>query len=473
MIARRALVRKRASLQSWPSMVAARRYYLVSYGCQMNKLDGELVASRLLEAGYEPAATEEEADVVLLNTCSVREQAENRVLSKLGVLRRAKRRRPDLVVGVLGCMAEAHARDLQHRMPHVDLVVGPSAFGDIHEQVERACERNARLRDPLRGAGMTAVGRGADPDLIWRNVAVRPHRAQAFVSIMRGCNMPCTYCIVPRTRGAEVSREPGRILEEARRLVDDGVTEITLLGQTVNGYGRDLRPRSSLARLLEALHEIDGLRRLAFVTSHPVFLTRELIAAMAALPRVSRYLHLPAQSGSDRILAAMKRGYTVARYLERVAALQEAIPGIELQSDFIVGYPGETEQDFAATVELMERVRFAQSFVFKYSPRPGTEAAAVPDDVPPDEKERRNAILLEVQERHTWDRNRALVGTVQEVLVEGPSPRDPTRLTGRTVHHRIVHFRATDRSLVGRYVPVKITRALAHSLVGECVGVGV
>ena len=453
--------------------MTAPKYHLTSYGCQMNKLDSELVASKLLAAGFLPAAREQDAEVVLLNTCSVRQHAEDRVWSKLGVLRQRKRTEPGLVVGMLGCMAEEHQRYVQARMPHVDLVVGPSAFGDIDQKVAAALARNASAsvqQNPLgkvHGAGVLAVGEGVSGDTILRDPRTRSHRSQAYVSVMRGCNMPCAYCIVPTTRGAEVSRPIAQIRDEVQRLCDDGVTEITLLGQTVNAYGRDLGPGVTLARLLRVLHEIPQLRRIAFITSHPNFLTADLMTALAELPRLARYLHLPAQSGSNQVLKAMRRGYTLERYLERVDALRQHAPDLELHSDFIVGFPGETEADFAATVALMERVRFAQSYVFKYSPRPGTHAAReLPDDVSDLEKDRRNQVLLAVQERHTLARHEAMVGQVQEVLVEGPSQK-AGRMTGRTVHHRLVHFDSDDQALVGAYVPVRITVAAAHSLIGD------
>jgi tRNA-2-methylthio-N6-dimethylallyladenosine synthase len=459
--------------------MTAPKYHLTSYGCQMNKLDSELVESRLRERGYVAAASEADADVVLLNTCSVRQHAEDRVWSKLGTLRVRKRREPNLVVGVLGCMAQEHRQYLTARMPHVDLVVGPSAFGDIDATVETARARNLALaaeREPARtkhevgGAHVLAVGDGVSGDTIRRDVRVRPHRSQAYVSVMRGCNMPCSYCIVPSTRGDEVSRPIATIVEECQRLVDDGVTEITLLGQTVNAYGRDLTGQeATLARLLHALHGIPALRRLAFITSHPNFLSPDLVDAIAELPKVARYLHLPAQSGSNAVLKAMRRGYTIERYLARVDALRARAPDVELHSDFIVGHPGETAADFDATVAFLQRVGFAQSYVFKYSPRPGTLAADLADDVPDAEKERRNAVLLAAQEELTLRCNRALVGTTVEVLVEGDS-KVAGRLSGRTSHHRLVHFAAPAAeaaALVGQYVPVRVTEALAHSCVGE------
>ena len=458
--------------------MTAPKYHLTSYGCQMNKLDSELVESKLRQRGYEPAVDEASADVVLLNTCSVRQHAEDRVWSRLGRLRVRKRSEPGLVVGVLGCMAEEHQRYMVARMPHIDLVVGPSAFGDIDTTVENARQKNLELakvhqvepgRYPVAGAGLVAAGIGVSGDTIVRDVRVRPHKSQAFVSVMRGCNMPCTYCIVPTTRGDEVSRPIAQIVEEAERLCGDGVTEITLLGQTVNAFGRDLGPGITLAKLLRALHEIPSLRRLAFITSHPNFLSEELIVAIAELPKVARYLHLPVQSGSDRMLKAMRRGYTRERYLKRVEQLMQKAPDMELHSDFIVGYPGETVEDFDESASLMRQVGYAQSYIFQYSPRPGTVASSLVDDVPKEEKERRNQVLLAIQDELCAQKNRALLGTTQEVLVEGESPKDATRLTGRTVHHRIVHFeRPADGGLdlVGHYVPVRIEQAMTHSLIG-------
>lgn len=456
--------------------MTAPKYHLTSYGCQMNKLDSELVETKLQQRGYSAATEEADADVVLINTCSVRQHAEDRVWSKLGKLRIRKRTEPSLVVGVLGCMAQEHKRYMLSRMPHVDLVVGPSAFGDIDDTVETARSRNRTLveeREPAKtkhevvGAGMVSVDHGVSGDSIKRNVKVRPHRSQAYMSIMRGCNMPCSYCIVPTTRGDEISRPIADLVDEANRLVDDGVSEITLLGQTVNAYGRDLKGQNAtLARLLRELHEIPALRRLAFITSHPNFLSPDLIDALAELPKVSRYLHLPVQSGSNNVLKAMRRGYTVERYKKRIEQLWAKAPDMELHSDFIVGYPGETAEDFEQTAALMRELRFAQSYIFKYSPRPGTLSSELADDIPEAEKDRRNQVLLAINEEVSAEKNRAMVGKTVEVLVEGPS-KVAGRLTGRTAHHRLVHFASDDLKLAGQYVPVTVTEALAHSCVGE------
>jgi tRNA-2-methylthio-N6-dimethylallyladenosine synthase len=459
--------------------MTAPKYHLTSYGCQMNKLDSELVETKLQQRGYSAATVEADADVVLINTCSVRQHAEDRVWSKLGKLRIRKRTEPQLVVGVIGCMAQEHKRYMLARMPHIDLIVGPSAFGDIDDTVEKARTRNRELvaqREPARtkhevvGAGMVSVDHGISGDSIKRNVKVRPHQSQAYMSIMRGCNMPCSYCIVPTTRGDEISRPIADLVDEANRLVDDGVSEITLLGQTVNAYGRDLKGQdATLARLLRELHGIPALRRLAFITSHPNFLSPDLIDVLAELPKLSRYLHLPAQSGSNAMLKAMRRGYTVERYKKRIEQLWAKVPDMELHSDFIVGYPGETEEDFEATVALMKELRFSQSYIFKYSPRPGTLSAELVDDVCDAEKNRRNQVLLAVQEELSAEKNQAVVGSTVEVLVEGES-KVAGRMTGRTSQHRLIHFASTDKQLVGQYVPVTVTEALAHSCVGDLQG---
>lgn len=434
------------------------KVFIETYGCQMNLLDSDLILSRLQAGGYVRTDRREDADVILFNTCSVREHAEERAISNAGVVGRLKRKRPDLVVGIVGCMAQNRQDRLFEQLPHVQLVVGPRHMGAI-----------PRLVEEVRSTGQRRIAvEDFDDEFIDGAEAVqsRATQFQAYVKAMEGCDLSCTFCIVPTTRGPEVSRPPERIVEEVRRLAGQGTVEVTLLGQTVNSYGKGLKPYCDLGGLLRRVHEVEGLRRLRFITSHPSFVRPSLVDAMAELPKVCKYLHIPAQSGSNRVLKAMRRGYTVERYLEICGTLRARVPGIEIASDFIVGFPGETAEDFEATVALMERARFQNSFVFKYSPRPGTGAAALPDDVPEAEKKRRNQILLDVQERISLEKNRSRIGQKLEVLVEGPSKRDPRRQTGRTGTHQIVNFPA-GRDLRGRFVTVEIVDATALALTGR------
>ncbi|HXG62785.1 MAG TPA: tRNA (N6-isopentenyl adenosine(37)-C2)-methylthiotransferase MiaB [Planctomycetota bacterium] len=433
------------------------KVFIETFGCQMNVLDSELILSRLQAQGWSPADRREEADLILFNTCSVREHAEERALSHAGLVQRLKARKPDLVVGIVGCMAQNRQDRLFEQLPHVQLVVGPRHFGAI-----------PRLVEEVRATGRRRIAvADFDDEFIDGAEALqsRANRFQAYVKAMEGCDLSCTYCVVPMTRGREVSRPPDRIVEEVRRLADQGTVEVTLLGQTVNSYGKGLRPPCDLAELLRRVSEVEGIRRLRFITSHPSFVRPSLVAALRDLPKVCKYLHIPPQSGSNRILKAMRRGYTVERYVEICDTLRSEVPGIEIAGDFIVGFPGETPAEFEETVALLERIRFQNAFLFKYSPRPGTDAAALPDDVPEPEKARRHQVLLEVQERISLQKNRARVGQRLEVLVEGPSKRDPRRQTGRTDTHQVVNFDA-GRDLRGRFVTVEITGATAHALSG-------
>jgi len=433
------------------------KIFIETYGCQMNTLDSDLILSRMQAEGYTPTGLREEADVILFNTCSVREHAEERALSNAGMVQKLKKSRPDLVVGLVGCMAQNRQDRLFQQLPHVQLIVGPRHMGAI-----------PRLVAEIRSTGQRRIAvADFDDEFIDGADAVqsRSSRAQAYIKAMEGCDLSCTFCIVPTTRGSEISRPPERIVEEVRRLAAEGTVEITLLGQTVNSYGKGLKPYCDLGGLLRKVSEVDGIRRIRFITSHPSFVRPSLIEALRDLPKVCKYLHFPAQSGSNPILKAMRRGYTVERYLELVDALLTEVPGIELASDFIAGFPGETAEDFDRTVALMERVRFQNSFVFKYSPRPGTDAAALPDDVPEDEKKRRNQVLLDLQERQSLAHNRRIVGRKVEILGEGPSKRDASRQTGRTDTNQIVNFDA-GRDLAGQFVTVEITGAGPHALAG-------
>jgi tRNA-2-methylthio-N6-dimethylallyladenosine synthase len=343
----------------------------------------------------------------------------------------------------------------------VQLVVGPRRLGAI-----------PRLVEEIRRTGTRRIAtEDFDEEFIdgAETPAMRSSPFQAYVKAMEGCDLSCAFCIVPTTRGAEVSRPAQSIVDECARLAAGGTVEVTLLGQTIDSYGKGLTPRVDLGGLLRRVHdEVPGLRRIRFITSHPSFVRDSLIDALAELPRVCKYLHMPAQSGSDRVLKAMRRGYTVARYEEIVAKLRAKVPGVEIASDWIVGFPGESAEDFERSVALMERVRFQNSFVFKYSPRPGTDAAALEDDVPEEEKKRRNQALLDLQERISREKNAARVGSTAEIFVEGPSKRDAKRLTGRTESNQIVNF-ASGRDLAGRFATVRLVSSSGLAFGGELI----
>lgn len=436
------------------------KLHLITYGCQMNEYDSERVAGLLAERQFELTDDAAEADLVLLNTCAIREKCEDKVYSRLGQLRALKARNPRLVVGVMGCMAQLHRAEIRERAPVVDLVFGSPAIARVGELVERV----RQTRAPVLETGEAPLVK----------ITARPatgRRLTAFVTVMEGCDHHCSFCVVPTTRGRERSHPPEAIVAEVRQLAAEGCREVTLLGQTVNAYGRDLPEPTDLAALLARLSEVEGIARLRFTTSNPYNLTPSLVAAMRDLPRVCEALHLPLQSGSDRVLERMRRGYTRERYLELVAELREAVPALALSTDLIVGFPGETEEDFEATVDMVERVAYDSVFAFRYSPRPGTPAAELPDQVPLAEKARRNARLLEVADRVAAGRSARLLGRELEVLVEGPSRRDTAVLSGRTRCHRVVNFDGQGRASAGDLVAVRITEVLPHSLRGTLAGV--
>jgi len=432
------------------------KLHLITYGCQMNEYDSERAAGLLKDLQYDLTDTPEEADLILLNTCAIREKAEEKVFSKLGSLKALKKTRPDLVIGVMGCMAQLWKGKIQERASFVDLVFGSPAIARVGELVERA---RTERRSILDTGEAPLVKITAKPD--------RPDRIRAFVTVMEGCEKHCTFCVVPTTRGRERSHSPASILREIEGLAADGCREVTLLGQTVNTYGRDLTPPTDLAALLEQANGIDGIERIRFTTSNPYNLTARLMRAIREVPKVVEYLHLPLQSGSDRVLERMHRGYTRARYLELIAELKETVPGIALSTDLIVGFPGETDEDVERTVETVERVGYDNVFAFRYSRRPGTPAAAMPDQIPEDVKARRNTRIIEVATRVAEERSRALQGRAMEVLVDGASRRDPREASGRTRCNRVVNFDAGGRDLFGAVVAVRITEALPHSLRGE------
>ena len=436
------------------------KVFLETFGCQMNFLDSELVRGRLAARRCDFTQRRDEADVVAFNTCAVRDHAEERVRARLHELKRVKQRRPDVIVAVLGCMAQREGEALLRKFPHVDLLCGTREFGRIDE-----------LLDQVRRDGRPVVALGESDPLPdgRRDLSQRPRRFSAFVTIQRGCDRACTFCVVPKTRGPEVERSMDEIEAEVRALVADGVVEVTLLGQIVNAYGRKSGGDASLARLLRRLDRVNGLKRLRFITSFPTLLTPDLMQAMRDCESVVSYLHLPVQSGANSCLKRMARGYTADAYLRLVDRLREVVPGVELATDLIVGFSGESDLEFQATVELVRRVEFVQAFIFKYSERPGTAAAnRLADDVPLAVKERRNHELLAVQEEIQLRRNRARIGQVDLVLVEGASARNAALLAGRTSDNRIVHF-AGSPELAGRLQPVRIRDATALSLSGELV----
>lgn len=433
-----------------------RRVFVEAFGCQMNFLDGELAVSSLAATGWTRTDDAEAADMVLFNTCSVRDQSENKVWSRLGVLRERKARDPGLMIAVMGCMAQREAESILRRMPHVDIVCGTRRFPQMGELVARA-EREGQV---------LAVETDGYLDVV-RDVRIRPERHRAYVSVMRGCDHKCSYCIVPKTRGPQIDRPVGDVLDEVRRLAEDGVREVTLLGQNINTYGRYLDGSPTLASLLRLVHEVPGIERIRFITSNPMDLREELLVAMSELPKTCGYLHFPAQSGSDAVLRRMYRSYTREKYLAMCARARELCPGIELATDLIVGFPGETEAEYLETRSLVEEVRFRQVYVFKYSPRPGTAAAELADDVPDDEKLRRNNDLLDLHDEICFARNQRFVGTEVEVLVDGASDRG-LHLVGRTDGNHATIFDG-DPSLAGAFVKVRVGRASAAGLYGEFV----
>jgi tRNA-2-methylthio-N6-dimethylallyladenosine synthase len=462
-----------------------KKLYVETVGCQMNLLDSELVVAKLRSQGYELTDDINQADAILYNTCSVRQHAEDKVYSALGRIKRLKNRRPNVKIGVMGCMAQKDQETIFRRAPHVDIVVGPGQLGRIPEllQAENPSPGERMAVSRARNDGslevITSSFEAYDAD---REPAMRPTPFQAFVRVMMGCDKFCTYCIVPSVRGPEQSRPPQAIEAEARVLVDQGAKEITLLGQTVNSYHyREPDGRiSRLSDLLERTSAIPGIERIKFITSFPNDMTDDLLQAVRDLPKVSRYIHVPAQSGCDRILKRMKRMYTVSFYDEMLARIRSTVSGVAVSSDFIVGFCGEDDDSFARTVGLVERARFKNSFIFKYSPREGTKADQLyPDDVPEPVKRRRNNELLAIQTAISLEDNRRFIGQTAQVLVEGQSRATARRdgwqgaeqLSGRTACDRIVVFEGPEQ-LVGQFVTVAIEAASAVTLFGRLVSAG-
>ena len=435
----------------------------------MNERDSEQVAHSLIARGYERVESELEADVVLLNTCSVRDMADQKALGKMGMLGRIANERPHVVFGFLGCMAQARGASLLKNLPHVDLVVGTQKFHRVADYVDDALERKqTRAMDDPRFSIVDVEEELGSQSTI-RNQELASKQTTAFVSIMQGCNMHCTFCIVPQTRGAERSRSIEEIVTEVRELVSRGVKEVTLLGQIVNLYGRHEFPKienkSPFVQLLEAVHEIEGLERLRFTSPHPIGFREDLIAAYRRLPKLVDHLHLPVQSGSNKILKAMHRTYTAEKYVDLVRRVRGARAGIAITTDIIVGFPGEREDDYKQTCALVEEIQFDNAFVFRYSPRRDTPAAQMVEQVDECIKEQRNHDLLEVVNESARRINEPLVGRTLEVLCEGSSKTNPARLMGRTRTNKITIFDGAD-DLVGALVDLRIERATGFSLYG-------
>ncbi len=459
----------------------SKRLYIETVGCQMNVLDSEMVVAALRHHGYETTDCVEQADAVLLNTCSVRQHAEDKIYSALGKLRQWKQAHPEKIVGLLGCMAQKEQEQIFARVPHVDLVVGPGQLHRIPELLEQAqggARQQLAVSLDRKSGSLELIKRSHETFDPLRDPTMRPTPFQAYLRIQIGCDKFCTYCVVPMTRGPEQGRPPAQILAEARVLAEQGVREITLLGQTVNSYRyQDERGATRLADLLVQLHEIDSIDRLKFVTNFPKDMTVRLLETVRDLPKCSPYLHVPLQSGATSVLRRMKRGYTAEEYRDMMQRIAEILPQAAVSSDFIVGFCGETQEEFQATVAAVREYRFKNSFIFKYSERPGTRAAGLlPDDVPYDIKQRRNNELLAVQNEISQQDNQAFIGRTMEVLVEGPSKNalkrgedGPVRqLVGRTPCDRIVVFDGTARQ-IGQILPIAISDATAHTLFGHSV----
>ncbi|MDD3153435.1 MAG: tRNA (N6-isopentenyl adenosine(37)-C2)-methylthiotransferase MiaB [Victivallaceae bacterium] len=445
------------------------KVYIKTYGCQMNERDSEAMAGILVKAGHQMVSTETDADVLLFNTCSVRDQAERKAVGKIGFMKKLKKTKPSLIIGVAGCMAQARGESLFAELPHLDFVLGTGQLhrlAEVIDSVSKTRKNTALLEEGgevLDGMGEHFSASAASP-------------VSGYIAITRGCNRFCSYCIVPYVRGRELSRDARGIVAEARMLADSGIREIMLLGQNVAAYGMQGRTSapedhdSPFAELLEELCAIDGIKRIRFTSPYPTYFNERLIATLAREPKICRSLHLPVQSGSNRMLAAMNRQYTRERYLEIVAKLKAALPGAAFSTDVIVGFPGETQSDFEATRSLLEEVQFDQSYIFKYSPRSGTKSAALPDDVSDEVKLERNKILLDDLARRVQTALKNEVGETREVLVEGVSHRNAERWTGRTQTNRTVNFLPVEGIAVGQLRQIQITRAGSVSLFGKVVG---
>ena len=445
-------------------------FFIRTYGCQMNERDSEALACLLSSHGYTQVADENIADVILFNTCSVRDQAERKVLGKMGILGKLKRKRPELVLGIIGCMAQSRGRSLLDDLPHVDLIVGTDCVHQIPAMLDECLHGT-------HGLVATEVSEGMPPELAGHQGG----GVSAFVSVMRGCNQFCSYCIVPYTRGREKSRPIADVVAEVEQLAAEGTREVCLLGQNITAYGvAEARKAgihdpeaSAFAELLQAVHGVPGIQRIRFTSPHVGYMNDTFVAAITSLPKVCKSFHIPVQSGSNRILKLMRRGYTAEEYLDRVARIRERLDDVAFTTDVIVGFPGETAEEFAATRDLMNHVGFDMAYIFRYSVRTGTKAAEnLPDDVPEDVKMERNQLLLADLAARSTTGNQRYLGKDLQVLVEGPSRRNPARWTGRCDTNKVVNFEPPEGGLVrGDLVAVHIEHTTANSLLGTVSGI--
>ena len=435
----------------------SKSYFITTYGCQMNEHDSERMAGMLEAEGYVKASAPEGADVVLFNNCCIREKADTRLYGNLGHTKAIKDRRPDMRIVVAGCLAQKDKAVIQQRAPYVDVVLGTHNLASLPRLLNESLDGPAfEILEQTEAFPSALPARRNSP---WH----------AWVSISIGCNNSCTFCIVPAVRGKEISRRLGEIVAEVEALVADGVVEVTLLGQNVNSYGRDLDGTPMFAQLLRALDRVEGLERVRFTSPHPKDFRADSVAAMAECRVVCEHIHLPVQAGSDRVLKLMKRAYSRERYLDKVRMIREAIPEVAITTDIIVGFPGETEDDFQQTLSLVEEVRYDGAYTFQYSPRPMTEAAAMEGHLPKEVVQERYERLTAIQDRIVLEHHLSAVGSTHQVLVEGTSRKDPTKLTGRTRTNKLVHFEGTDQG-EGSLCTVTITSGHPHHLEGRLIG---
>lgn len=436
-------------------------FHIKTFGCQMNKHDSDSVGQILINKGYTESRSMEDADVILVNTCAVRKKAEDKALTLLGRLARVKHKNPDMITGVLGCVAQNQGQDLLRRFPHLDLALGPRNIYQIDRVITRIREERQRIScfDLTNQIAPFPKSNG-----------YLKGRVTCFLKIMEGCDNFCSYCIVPYVRGRETSLPADMIIDEANRLVREGIREITLIGQNVNSYNVKSRTKLTFPGLLRALDGISGLDRVRFTTSHPKDLSDEVIELFANSESLCPHIHLPVQSGSDGVLELMNRGYTRHNYISLVERLREVRPDIAITSDMIVGFPGESEDDFQDTLRLIEEVKFDNVYSFKYSERPGTRATEIPGKIGDTEKQRRLSLLQQKQSEITLSKHKSLEGTIQEILVEGPAKRGKDQLSGRTPGNKVVNFPCA-ADLTGQLMNVRITEGFQNSLLGDLVGV--